>query len=48
MTTQNRLNLEIRDPQIIKTVIVPVSNNLKAKVTTAINAVVNAIKDKHL
>ena len=48
MTTQNRLNLEIRDPQIIKTVIVPVSNVLKTKVTTAINAIATAIKNKHL
>jgi hypothetical protein len=48
MSTENKMNFGTREPQVIKTIVAPISNNLKAKITTAINAVVNAIKDKHL
>jgi hypothetical protein len=37
-----------RPLQIIKTTVTPVSADLKAKVATAFQAFVNAIKDKHL
>ena len=37
-----------RPPQTIKAIIAPVSNDLKTKMATAFQAVVTAIKNKHL
>jgi hypothetical protein len=37
-----------RNPQTIKTNIVPLSTSLKVKVATAFQAIVNKIKEKHL
>lgn len=37
-----------RPPQTIKAIIAPLSNDLKAKVSTAFQSVVSAIKVKHL
>ncbi len=37
-----------RPAQIIKTIISPLSSDLKSKVATAFQAVVNEIKTKHL
>jgi hypothetical protein len=48
MSTENKMNFGTREPQVIKTIVVPITNDLKAKIKTAITTVVNAIKDKHL
>jgi hypothetical protein len=37
-----------RPNQTIKTIVVPLSNDLKVKVANAIQYVANTIKDKHL
>ena len=37
-----------RPAQTIKTIVAPISNDLKVKVATAFQAVVNRIKEKHL
>ena len=37
-----------RPAQIIKPTIAPISNDIKTKISTALQSVVNAIKAKHL
>ena len=37
-----------RPAQTIKAIVAPISNDIKAKVAAAFQAVVTAIKDKHL
>jgi hypothetical protein len=37
-----------RPAQIIKTIVAPLSNDLKVKIATAFQAVVSKIKEKHL
>lgn len=37
-----------RPAQTIKAIVAPLSNDLKSKVSTAFQAVVNQIKNKHL
>ena len=37
-----------RPSQVIKPVIAPISTNIKAKVATAFQSFVNALKEKHL
>lgn len=44
---ENNIRVE-RPAQIIKAVISPLSSDLKVKMATAIQSVVNAIKAKHL
>lgn len=37
-----------RQPNVIKTNITPLSNELKNKITTAVAELVNKVKEKHL
>lgn len=39
---------EERPAQTIKTIVAPLTNDLKVKVATAFQSVVNKIKEKHL
>jgi len=39
---------EERPPTVIKAIVNPLSTDLKIKISTAFQAVVTAIKDKHL
>jgi hypothetical protein len=45
MATKQRVQ---RPAQVIKAVIAPLSSNLKSKIATAFQTVVNEVKNKHL
>jgi hypothetical protein len=38
----------VREPQVIKPVIAPISSDIKVKIADAFQSAVNAIKEKHL